>query len=188
MQSLFIRNGEGREQITYIDRQIYFHRNNMVKARKNNRNRRAVAVKQKAPRDIHRKFFKPNFEKKEIQQHWNNKLTEAENLEAIGVLSNANDVQKKTKSSRSNGEKKPIDSMKVADIVDLNQKLSASRPNQSKHGMKMTDDEQAYLEPLYLKYGDKLMKMVRDHKLNYKQWTKNQLNRRLKRYKLINGL
>ena len=36
----------------------------MVKARKNNRNRRAVAVKQKAPRDIHRKFFKPNFEKK----------------------------------------------------------------------------------------------------------------------------
>ena len=96
--------------------------------------------------------------------------------------------KKKTKSSRSNGEKKPIDSMKVADIVDLNQKLSASRPNQSKHGMKMTDDEQAYLEPLYLKYGDKLMKMVRDHKLNYKQWTKNQLNRRLKRYKLINGL
>ena len=78
--------------------------------------------------------------------------------------------------------------MKVADIVDFNQDLQASRPNQSKHGIKMSEDEQAYLEPLYVKYGDKLMKMVRDHTLNYKQLTKNVLARRLKRYKILNGL
>eukprot|EP00943_MAST-04B_sp_MAST-4B-sp1_P003873 g3873.t1 len=164
----------------------------MVKAAKNNRNRRAVKVKQKAPRDIHKKFFKPNFVKKEIAQHWDNSLTEVANLEKIGVLSNSNDIQKKSNlssgSSGGDGKKKPIDYMKVADIVDLNQKLNASRPNQSKRGMTMTADEKAYFEPLYLKYGDKLMKMVRDHKLNYKQLTKNKLARRLKRYKLINGL
>lgn len=161
----------------------------MVKAAKNNRNRRAVKVKQKAPRDIHRKFFKPNFVKKEIAEHWDNSLTETANLEKIGVLSDPNDIQKKSKrSTSSDGAKKPIEYMKVADIVDLNQKLSASRPNQSKRGMVMTEDEKAYFEPLYLKYGDKLMKMVRDHKLNYKQLTKNKLARRLKRYKLIKGL
>jgi len=161
----------------------------MVKAAKNNRNRRAVKVKQRAPRDIHKKFFKPNFVKKEIAEHWDNTLTEKANLEKIGVLSNANDVQKKSKRGGGGDEKKkPIEYMKVADIVDLNQKLNASRPNQSKRGMTMTADEEAYFEPLYLKYGDKLMKMVRDHKLNYKQLTKNKLARRLKRYKLINGL
>ena len=85
-------------------------------------------------------------------------------------------------------EPKPIEYMKVADIVDLNQKLSASRPNQSKYGVKMTEDEQAYFEALYAKHGDNVVKMARDMKLNYKQLTKNVLARRLKRYKTINGL
>ena len=161
----------------------------MVKARKNNRNRRATKVKQKAPRDVHKKFYKPTFHKKEIQELWDNSLTQNENLKRIGVLSDSNDVQKKTEEDQdAKKEPKPIEYMKVADIVDLNQKLSASRPNQSKYGLKMTEDEQAYFEALYTKHGDNVVKMARDMKLNYKQLTKNVLARRLKRYKTINGL
>ena len=107
----------------------------MVKARKNNRNRRATKVKQKAPRDVHKKFYKPTFHKKEIQELWDNSLTQNENLQRIGVLSDSNDVQKMMEEDQgAKKEPKPIEYMKVADIVDLNQKLSASRPNQSKYG------------------------------------------------------
>ena len=159
----------------------------MTKARKNNKNRRAVKVKQKKPRDVQRKFFKANISHTVVRKAWDNRKTARENMKNIGAMMDPNEIQSvsnTTENSTSSGEKKPIDFMNIADIVDLSQQISAGRPNQSKRGKHhMTEDEIAYIKPLVDKYDNDEVKMSRDMKLNYKQLTRNVLRRRAQRYK-----
>ena len=153
----------------------------MVKGTKNNRRKR-VRVRQKAPRDAKKKFFKADICREEMRDVWDNRKTPKENMANIGALADPNDIQSNREGTNS-GEKKPIEYMKVADIVDLAQVISASRPNESKRGKhRMTEDEIAYIKPLVDKYGENIKKMVRDLKLNYKQLTANVISRRVQRY------
>eukprot|EP00945_MAST-04E_sp_MAST-4E-sp1_P002129 g2129.t1 len=104
----------------------------------------------------------------------------------IGAMMDSNEIQSiNSKADDSaTGEKKPIDFMNIADIVDLSQQISAGRPNQSKRGKHhMTEDEISYIKPLVEKYDSDEVKMSRDLKLNYKQLTRNVLRRRAQRYK-----
>jgi|TARA_B110000003_G_C16612768_1_gene520115 hypothetical protein len=158
----------------------------MTKARKNNKNHRAVKVKQKKPRDVQRKFFKSNIASAVVRKAWDNRKTARENMANIGAMMDSNEIQSiNSKADDSaTGEKKPIDFMNIADIVDLSQQISAGRPNQSKRGKHhMTEDEISYIKPLVEKYDSDEVKMSRDLKLNYKQLTRNVLRRRAQRYK-----
>lgn len=126
-----------------------------------------------------------------LRKVWDRNLTPAENLSRVGLCSSVNTVEKKEDSAVRVVALKNIklDEGRVKD-TDVNMGVIKELEQEAALGERGTKQvvrpgEQVALQRMAKKYGSDWVKMSRDTKLNYLQWTPVQLEKRVTRMQRI---
>lgn len=140
-----------------------------------------------------------------IREAWDRRLTPTENLARVGLCASVNVVDKKPESDvrvvkLSDVEQAEVRKQRASkyETADVEMQSEAARPglvlkkleedaSVREAGTKQVvrPGERVALQRLVDKYGSDWTKMARDTKLNYLQWTPNQLEKRVTRMKRI---
>ncbi len=127
-----------------------------------------------------------------IQKIWDHNLTTNQNYERLGLCQNPNAIEHLR--SCINTSEELVDPNALFDVPDsdiLNHKMKATMMDDERNYKKaenhMSNAEIAYLRPLIHSFGDDFDAMARDIKINYEQWTRAKLKRRIARLHLVDA-
>lgn len=111
-----------------------------------------------------------------VKQFYDNDKLPVDNMKALGLETNANGIGQ-PRYTRHPDEKEAKD-----EFPGFLGYVESLPPSSAKPKNIIADIEMDYLEAIVNKHGDNYKAMERDMKLNYKQYTENQLKRLVKRF------
>eukprot|EP00178_Gracilaria_changii_P017317 TRINITY_DN494_c0_g1_i1.p3 TRINITY_DN494_c0_g1~~TRINITY_DN494_c0_g1_i1.p3 ORF type:complete len:167 (-),score=36.06 TRINITY_DN494_c0_g1_i1:1684-2184(-) len=118
-----------------------------------------------------------------IRSAWDSRLTPEKNLARIGLQASVNHI-KKTAAERQICI--PVQSVaNPSDSVVMELENEASR--EERRNIVVHPGERRALEAMLARHGENWQAMARDIKLNYLQWTPNQLRKKVERMRLIDA-
>lgn len=127
-----------------------------------------------------------------LRKVWDRNLTPAENLSRVGLCSSVNTVEKKDDSAIRVVALKNVIKLDEGRVKDSNVDMEVVKELEQEaalgeRGTKQVvrPGEQVALERMVKKHGSDWVKMSRDTKLNYLQWTPAQLEKRVTRMQRI---
>jgi hypothetical protein len=145
---------------------------------KNNRRRSSTRkVKQVGRFSHHKKYVRPDIDNEEVRSNWDSTKTMNQNLKALGMARNINDVG--GRAHRAKAADKDAATV-AADKVEWVPIPESTVPRRGH--LFMSEEEQRYLRQLIERYGANYAKMAMDTKRNWKQHTKDHLQTRCERY------
>ncbi|KAI0561057.1 Ribosome biogenesis protein Nop16 [Gracilaria domingensis] len=118
-----------------------------------------------------------------IRSAWDSQLTPEKNLAKIGLRVSVNDL-KKTVAKRKACI--PIQSI-ASNSESVVEKLEKEAAREERRNLIVHPGEKRALEAMLRRHGEDWEAMARDIKLNYLQWTPNQLRRKVERMRLIDA-
>ena len=176
--------------------------------KKRGRRNAGRVCKRRSVNDVQRRYRKRGFGARQVQDAWDYDRTVRQNFARIGLVgpglndlryaaertggaqagalaglvASQQELRARDKAAR---DAKPVEFVDAKAIPSLREQLDARHGVSARGANHMTELERAYLRPLIAKYGLQYRQMERDLKLNYNQLTRVRLERRCKRFVLL---